>query len=114
MVSQPEVYDAGTRAGKPLIRGLHDGYLDGVIPKTAVHCGYCHSDTIGVEIHKVTLPNGIEAERTILKVVASNKLKASDTMKLGIGCGCYSKFHRQVAHITSKMEARKNAHRRTS
>lgn len=41
--------------------------------------------------------NDIEVSRTILK----------DTKNyIGINCGCYSKFHRQVAHIRHAMMSR--------
>jgi hypothetical protein len=62
-------------------------------------CTYCGAATIlCVGYHGVTLPAGIKVEDTIL---------ADKDNHLGINCGCYAKFHRQVAHIKDRMEARK-------
>lgn len=45
------------------------------------------------------LPDGIELKDTIFK----------DREHIGILCGCYAKFHRQVAHIEDRMKARQSS-----
>lgn len=47
--------------------------------------------------HHLTLPPGIAVESTILKQHGNT---------LGLSCGCYAKFHRQVAHIFDSMKLR--------
>jgi len=61
-------------------------------------CGSCGADVeLAIKYFKKTfsLPNKIEIGKTILGDVRS---------KLGINCGCYGKFHRQVAHIQDNMK----------
>jgi len=43
------------------------------------------------------LPDGITPEDTILE---------SDEGAIGLDCGCYAKFHRQVAHIQTRKQLR--------
>jgi hypothetical protein len=45
------------------------------------------------------LPTGIKLKDTIHKIYPR---------VIGITCGCYGKFHRQVAHIEDKMKSRRS------
>lgn len=55
--------------------------------------------TLKVRYYNLKLPEGIEVENTILKD-KGNYLDITD--------GTYAKFHRQVAHIKDRMEARRD------
>jgi hypothetical protein len=62
--------------------------------------GWCSKCDLNCEVtiqykpNKLILPHGIEVQKTIL---------ARDSRVLGLDCGCYAKFHRQVAHIVDNM-----------
>ena len=62
-------------------------------------CAAC--GRVGLSIRYVRgtfeLPQGIDVGKTILRV---------PTNRLGIGCGDYGKFHRQVTHISHKMRSK--------
>lgn len=45
------------------------------------------------------LPKGVNTADTILRDVDN---------AIGINCGCYAKFHRQVTHIADRQKARAN------
>lgn len=62
-------------------------------------CGTSTSIRIGYNLNTVRLPDGIKATDTILHTPSR--------MWMGIACGCYAKFHRQVTHIQDNMKARK-------
>ncbi len=69
------------------------------------NCGVCKkANNVVVTYAPVTIKRGlgdIKRESTLLK----------DTPHLGLTCGCYAKFHRQVAHIRDRQQA-KSAKRR--
>lgn len=50
------------------------------------------------------LPEGIDGERTIL---------VSPEAAIGIDCGCYAKFHRQIAHIVDRQTTQQQAKKQT-
>jgi hypothetical protein len=84
---------------KTRVREVHDGLCNGgEITQYSTECDVCHAKTICVVMHPNTYNNlklmGIMPEKTILKP------------RLGIGCGCYAKFHRQVAHIRERRHQR--------
>jgi hypothetical protein len=64
-------------------------------------CGRCGTRTLSISIHDVQLPDGIKPQSTILY---SGDDEKPFHKHLGIGCGCYAKFHRQIAHIADRME----------
>jgi hypothetical protein len=99
---------------------VHDGIIDGKVDIQKHFCDYCDMGTMTVIIDSFSMPEGIEPQATILgRIITRFTDRPAPTppfrsqMRIGIGCGCYAKFHRQVAHIQSKMESRKNAKRRT-
>lgn len=56
-------------------------------------CEVCRSpqQVLNVCYWDLSLPNGIDPAKTIFKDY------------IGINCGCYAKFHRQVTHIQEAM-----------
>lgn len=61
-------------------------------------CHICGEDAFCILLVGTNLPTRIDREATILK--------GSMPRVLGINCGCYAKFHRQVAHIITNMNIR--------
>lgn len=83
---------------------VSDGIIEGVIsivekPPT---CPICEKDTWVILVKKITLPDGITPSKRLIIFKDDHKEYPS----IGIGCGCYAKFHRQIAHIQSRMKER--------
>jgi hypothetical protein len=79
-----------------------DAFGEMTIQTTPRECGVCGETclvTIGYK-PKAKLPEGIKVEDTILK---------SWETWIGLDCGDYAKFHRQVAHIADAMRGRSGA-----
>lgn len=58
-------------------------------------CGNGGLFTIKYDSGTFDLPQGVEVDHTILQ---------STDRYIGLNCGCYAKFHRQVTHIHEKMK----------
>jgi hypothetical protein len=74
-------------------------HMDGTSGKY-IHCAGCDSEVLfGVWYHPnyPQLPNKVAVDKTILK---------DPENVLGISCGCYARFHRQIVHIENRMKAR--------
>lgn len=64
-----------------------------------MHLCDCCSRTVLMTVHyreTPKLPEGIDVAATVLH----NPLR----MWMGVDCGCYAKFHRQVAHIQERVK----------
>ena len=73
----------------------------GIFEIMAAKCGRCNS--LGIVVNytpSIKLPEDIHVEDTIL---------GHPSRSLGIQCGHYARFHRQVAHIQDKIKARTDA-----
>lgn len=82
---------------------LIDPYLQAsVATDRKRRCEVCGESALCIIINRIELPEQIGVEATILYERESN----STHMYVGINCGCYAKFHRQVAHIVSNMNIR--------
>lgn len=81
---------------------LEDPYIRGLIHDDRKRrCEVCNRDCICIYVVRVDCPDGIDCAATILKdfndaVIRDILLRS---IWLGINCGCYARFHRQVAHI---------------
>jgi hypothetical protein len=75
---------------------VDDGYIKGAVHDKLGMCFWCLEPTrcIALDVRDATLPDDIKIENTILSVGIGFRV-----MALGIGCGCYGRFHRQIAHI---------------
>jgi len=89
------------KAGRPrLMNAVRDGIIMGVIDNVRHPCGVCGHTTRCIIVTSVTMPNGIEADWTILATRDTQGNPTGIIQYIGIGCGDYAKFHRQVAHIS--------------
>lgn len=77
---------------------LHDGSIRGVIDTDELgKCVRCGRDELVIKIHRLELPNDIEPDD-------QNHIIARVGDTLGISCGCYATFTRQVLHISKYYE----------
>lgn len=68
-------------------------------------CPNCSELTLVWQIKDVKLPEGIKPSAKLIVYTHSNHDPGYETLKqIGIGCGCYSKFHRQIAHIKDRLQ----------
>jgi hypothetical protein len=94
MPRNPERYIGEDRFGKFRVTGGPCNACDYPHPQLCVQ----YENPEGVHFLKGLHDIGIDTQATILVDVDN---------ALGINCGDYAKFHRQVAHIQDRMEARK-------
>jgi hypothetical protein len=64
-----------------------------ITPRACECCGRKTRAQIGYALDDLELPNGIDVRNTILRTPSA---------WVGLDCGCYGKFHRQVAHIMDR------------
>jgi hypothetical protein len=93
------------RSGKVIRKSISDTYRYqgkddfGSFNITGGPCDVCaEGPALCIGYHEIKLPKGIRVGDTILR---------DEHCYLGLNCGHYAKFHRQVAHIVDRMEARK-------
>lgn len=77
---------------------VEDGLIVGSLAFPLANCGVCGKNTKCIYIFDVVMPEDISVRATILW----NRAKEERIDPVGVGCGCYAKFHRQVAHIEDK------------
>jgi hypothetical protein len=83
--------------------------LIGRISVTVGQCGYCLHEGLRVRYSgKVTLPKDIEPSTKLILYRPDyiSTPQKNRKQQLGITCGCYAKFHRQIAHIEDRMKNR--------
>lgn len=84
-------------------RRIDDGILDGHLVAKLEACDNCGEDTWPFEIDTISLPKGVKpSNKLIVFREGPNGLEAID--HIGFGCGCYGKFHRQIAHIKDQVK----------
>lgn len=82
---------------------IDDGILVGHILARRETCDNCGESTWPFEISEIRLPEGIKpSNKLIVYREGPNELEAAKW--IGFGCGCYGKFHRQIAHIKGGMK----------
>jgi hypothetical protein len=76
---------------------VNDGYIAGRTSTRQRLCKRCGKRTLCIEIDTLTLPQNMTVKATILQ----DRTFEEPTLIpfVGVGCGCYAKFHRQLAHI---------------
>lgn len=83
---------------------VNDGYITGSITGRVRWCEHCGEKAVCVHIINLVLPKGMTVKATILQDAGHAEPTCIDYV--GVSCGCYGKFHRQVAHINdSRMHA---------
>lgn len=83
---------------------VNDGYIAGATTIGQRTCEVCGERTLCVDIANLTLPKGMTVKATILQdrtVEAPKRIR-----RVGIGCGDYAKFHRQIVWIQTSMGLR--------
>lgn len=87
---------------------MFDGLIDGTFHPAPVepccacdHCGVHDQPTC--EIRKIKLPEGIKPGPTLIGYQKYG-VSVRGPKWLGLNCGCYAKFHRQIAHIQGRMK----------
>ena len=75
-----------------------DGYISGELSPRARRCERCGKLTRCIRIHDVVLPEGVTLRATILQ----RRGEEDPTLitYIGLGCGDYARFHRQIVHIS--------------
>lgn len=83
---------------------LSDPYLQAsVATDRKRRCEVCGEHVLCIIINQTELPEHISAEATILYERESNSTRGY----VGINCGCYAKFHRQMAYILGNVNRRR-------
>lgn len=78
---------------------LDDGILRGYLLRSEHPCGICGKKTVVLSLRGVELPEGMTYAATILKILPEKRSRY-----IGVGCGCYARVHRQIAHIKDSIE----------
>lgn len=78
---------------------VNDGYIQGATSGKQKNCCVCKQRTLCVDIAGVVMPRGVTTRATILHANKADRDDPSIVPCIGIGCGCYGKLHRQLAHI---------------
>lgn len=82
---------------------LNDPYLHAsFVHQHKQTCEVCRNLALCVIIFNADLPTGVNVESTIIRSQADNFVVA-----IGLNCGCYAKFHRQIAYIISNVNRRR-------
>ena len=74
---------------------VEDGYITGALSPHIKRCGRCGKKARCIDIATVTLPGSMTWAATLLW----DKVAETHITNVGLTCGCYARFHRQVAHI---------------
>lgn len=86
-------------------------FIDGVVTcrPGGLRCENCHTHTnVIIRIKKVNLPAGIQPATSLIAYMPKPQTldEIVPLQYLGITCGCYARFHRQICHI-NEMRARR-------
>lgn len=81
---------------------IDDGYLIGALAPTQKKCKRCGKVTRCIDIAKITLPHGFTVQATILW----DKEQGAALPSIGLGCGDYARFHRQIVWILTSQGLR--------
>lgn len=81
---------------------MNDGIIEGQAVRTANDKCHACGGAVGVliKVSKITLPEGIKPGKTLIAYRDEKKAHG----QIGVTCGCYARFHRQVAHIQGRMK----------
>lgn len=77
---------------------VRDGIVVGALSRALVTCGNCQERCCGIYVTSV---EGVEKHKGANGIIFA-KVMQMHHPAIGIGCGCYAKAHRQLAHIKSK------------
>lgn len=102
------------REKRPRLSDVSDDLIVGQVMRVGKFCGNCNQPTTCILIDKVALPEGLEPSTKLIGYEAfvpegSLAARLKPISLIGIGCGCYARFHRQVAHIQDRVTLRKKS-----
>lgn len=94
---------------KGTFREVTDGLIRGEVLTNKTECGNCGAKTVVIGVRELTLPDGIKPSTRLIPYKPDFDGSVEDTYTtihfLGIGCGCYARFHRQIAHIQDRKKS---------
>lgn len=76
---------------------VHDGIVSGRLLRKSHACDVCGLDTACILVWCYKMPEGVRWTSLIISTKGDPPWKVA--VHLGVGCGCYAKLHRQIAHI---------------
>lgn len=76
---------------------VQDGYITGYIEAKGGECYACGQMTRVILVRSLKLPQPFDDFDTRRLILCDSR--GTQLYRVGIGCGCYSKGHRQIAHI---------------
>lgn len=83
---------------------VQDGIITGQVTKVRKVCGYCGAFIRCIQVDEVEMPEGVELGWTkiALRDPDGKPIEGEHLTYIGIGCGDYAEFHRQVKSIQLK------------
>jgi hypothetical protein len=96
---------------------VNDGYITGRVEQKGYECGHCGMPTrviridglkLQKEIYYSPMGNSEKERKNRLKRFIFCDDNGSALNYIGIGCGCYAKAHRQIAHIVDNVRSRQS------
>jgi hypothetical protein len=86
-----------------LMNWVDDDIIVGATTTSREFCESCGHYTRCIFIHGIIMPPGVDLGWTkAAKRLNGVPIEGEHVTHIGIGCGCYAKFHRQVVHIEYK------------
>lgn len=89
---------------------IEDGILTGTIETKGGPCHHCGTITRVIRIDSMKFPSILYGEYEdyidFWKCLIFCHDNATSLDRIGIGCGCYARGHRQIAHIEDNIRAR--------
>lgn len=79
---------------------VDDGLILGSIRSPQLKCEVCGIRTKVILINEIVLPKGLVPGNTMIAYTNEGST-LRPIGEIGIGCGCYARFHRQMGHITT-------------
>lgn len=87
------------KSGRPSTMNIvEDGIIRGYFDQIRHRCDVCNHPTRCVSIVGITMPEDIRIGFTIISKPNDRGVRVPID-HIGVGCGCYARFHRQIAHI---------------
>lgn len=84
---------------------IDDGLIKGELLRKTDRCPICFTRAYLIRIDQITLPKGLEPSHRLILYYYSG---AGDLVRhdhIGVTCGCLSRVHRQMAHITDRKKS---------
>lgn len=79
-------------------------WQDGIIVGTHIvggQCDNCGNRALLLKVKKVVLPTNIKPDARL--IMFHGRDEKDFHSHIGLSCGCYAKFHRQIAHVSDSL-----------